>query len=74
MCRALGVSASGFYARRSRPPCRRAGEDERILNHIRFIHEESRGTYGSPRIHAELTDQGVRIGRQRVAALMRKAF
>jgi putative transposase len=67
----LEISPSGFYAWRSRPPSARSLEDARIAGRIRAIQEVSRGTYGAPRIHAELADEGVRVGRKRVARLMR---
>jgi putative transposase len=73
MCRVLGVSPSGFYAWDKREPSARAQADARLLNRIRSIHERSRGTYGAPRIHAELVDEGTRVGRKRVARLMRRA-
>lgn len=74
MCRVLGVSTSGYYAWRSREPSEHALEDARILQLIRTIHEQSRGTYGAPRIHVELREvHGVRVGRKRVARLMREA-
>ena len=72
-CRVLGVSVSGFYASRSRPPSARAVEDARLLGKIRAFHAASRSTYGVRRIHADLLDAGERIGRDRVARLMRSA-
>ena len=71
MCRVLDVSASGYYAWLGRPPSRRAQEDESLAARIRTIHTASRATYGVPRIHIELADHGVRIGRKRIARLMR---
>jgi transposase InsO family protein len=71
MCRMLGVSRSGFYAWRSRPPSARAVCDQELLGRIKLVHEGSRRTYGAPRIWAELRDEGVRCGRKRVARLMR---
>ena len=73
MCRVLGVSPSGFYAWRDRAPSARAKADSALTAQIRAIHRESRGTYGSPRIHAELAAEGVAVGRKRVARLMRRA-
>jgi putative transposase len=73
ICRVLGLSPSGFYAARSRPASRRATEDQDLLRRIRAAHQASRGTYGSPRILRDLRDQGIRIGRKRVARLMRTA-
>jgi len=73
MCRVLGVSSSGYYAWRSRRLSKRAREDEALTKRIRAIHERSRGTYGAPRIHAELAAVGIHIGRKRVARLMRAA-
>lgn len=69
-CRTLGVSPSGFYAWNDRPPSRRAQSDEKLSARIRAIHVRSRGTYGAPRIHAELADEGTAVGRKRVARLM----
>jgi putative transposase len=73
MCRVLGVSASGYYAWQCRPPSARAVKDAELTKKIHTIHLESRGTYGAPRIHAELKAQGIRLGRKRVARLMRAA-
>jgi putative transposase len=74
MCRILGVSRSGYYAWRDRPPSRRFKADAALTERIKVIHERSRGTYGSPRVHAELRlGEGIRCGRKRVARLMRKA-
>ena len=73
MCRLLGVSASGYYVWSQRPRSRRAQSDEELLERIRSIHERSRGTYGAPRIHAELVATGTPISRKRVARLMREA-
>ena len=70
-CRVLGVSPSGYYAWRGRAPSRRAREDAELLERIRRIHNESRGTYGSPRVHAELIEAGTRVSAKRVARLMR---
>ncbi len=73
MCRVLGVSSSGYYAWRTREPSVRACADAALQNRIAEIHESSRGTYGVPRIHAELAADGVRVGRKRVSRLMRRA-
>lgn len=72
MCRALGVSRSGYYAWRKREPSRRAREDQRLLIHVRAAHRMSNETYGSPRVHAELAAQGIGCGRKRVERLMRE--
>ena len=71
MCRVLGVSRSGFHAWLRRWPSRRWVSDVRLLELVHAIHAESRGSYGSPRIHAELKARGVRLGRKRVERLMR---
>jgi putative transposase len=71
MCQVLEVSASGFYAWRKRPPSQRVQANEALLTRIRLVYAQSRQTYGSPRIHAELRAQGVACGRHRVARLMR---
>jgi len=73
MCDLLGVSASGYYAWSRRPRSKRAQSDEELLALIRSIHERSRGTYGAPRIHAELVASGTRVGHNRLARLMRSA-
>ncbi len=73
MTRVLGVSKSGFYARRRRPKTLRAMEDEVLADMITRIHTESRGTYGAPRIQAELRiAHGISSSRRRVARLMRQ--
>lgn len=69
----LGVSASGYYAWQSRPPSKQAIQDRVLTERIRTIHASSDGAYGSPNIHAELRDEGTRVGRKRVARLMRQA-
>lgn len=73
MCRMLGVSRSGYYAWRGRPPSARDRADGTLTEKIREIHERSRHTYGSPRIHAELRALGTRCGRKRVERLMRRS-
>jgi putative transposase len=72
MCRALAVSAAGYYAWRIRPESARSVSDRTTLSVIRVIHRESRETYGSPRIWDALVKQGHRIGEHRVARLMRQ--
>jgi len=73
MCRVLEVSASGYYAWRKRPASVRAQEDALLLRRIRTIHEASRQSYGVPRVYRELREDGVEVGRDRVARLMRRA-
>jgi putative transposase len=73
MCRLLGVSSSGYYGWRKRARSRRAQADAVLLSQIRAAHAGSYGTYGVPRIHAELRANGIRIGRKRVARLMSTA-
>jgi putative transposase len=73
MCRVLGVSASGYYAWCKRPASARSDRDRALLRTIRTVHASSRGTYGAPRLHAELRAEGIRVGRKRVARLMRAA-
>jgi putative transposase len=66
-CRMLGVSKSGYYAWRDRPPSERRRQDAFLTEKIREIHSRSRQTYGYPRVHAEeLRSLGVRCGRRRV--------
>ena len=71
MCEVLGVSPSGYYAWSKRAPSRRAVENKRLLGRMREIHTFSRETYGEPRIHAELRDEGWRVNHKRVRRLMR---
>ena len=73
MCRVLGVSASGYYAWQRRGESARIKKDQELLEHIRAFHQHSRGTYGAPRIHRDLRDAGVRVGRKRVARLLKQA-
>ncbi len=73
MCRALGISTSGYYAWVDREPSKRACEDEVLRKRIEAIHQRSRATYGRPRVHAELREDGVRVGCKRVLRLMRQA-
>ena len=73
MCEILGVSRSGYYAWRERGPSARSQADGELTVRIRASHQHSRGTYGAPRIHEDLKDEGVRIGRKRIARLMRAA-
>ena len=71
MSRTLGVSRSGFYARAGRAPCARSVADAVLAERIEKIHSVSKQTYGAPRIHAELVDEGVFVGRKRVERLMK---
>ena len=73
MCRLLRVSASGYYAWRTRPESSRTQSDRTLMGEIRRVHQDSKGVYGSPRIHAELVARGIRVGRHKVARLMRLA-
>jgi len=71
MCRVLGVSLSGYYAWRRRSPSQRAQANAALSARIQAIHQRSRGTYGSPRIRAELAAEGEPVSRKRVARLMK---
>jgi putative transposase len=73
MSRTLGVSRAGYYAWLDREPSTRARDDAELTDRITAIHKASRETYGAPRIHAELIDQGIRVGRKRVERLMKAA-
>ena len=72
MCRLYGVTRAGYYAWRSRERSERERQNETLAAEIRAVHSESRGTYGSPRVHRVLRRRGHRVGKHRVARLMRK--
>lgn len=73
LCRAFDVSTSGFYAWCEREPSERAKADAELTGKIRVIHEQSRATYGVPRVHAVLKADGVHVGKKRVSRLMKLA-
>ncbi len=73
LCRALRVSPSGYYAARSRPPSARDKRQSSLTTKIREVHVASRQTYGAPRVHAELSVQGIACCRNTIAKLMRRA-
>ncbi|MET8986961.1 IS3 family transposase [Nonomuraea wenchangensis] len=70
-CELLGVSRAAFYARRNAAPGPRAVRDAELAGQIAQVHARSRGSYGAPRVHAQLRQDGQRCGRRRVARLMR---
>ena len=72
-CRLLKVSRAAYYQRRNGGPSPRAAADAAITARIAAIHGESKGTYGSPRVHRALHRQDVSCGKRRVARLMRAA-
>jgi transposase InsO family protein len=73
MCRLYGVTRAGYYAWRRRGASARRRQDQSLLGLIQAIFAQSRGTYGSPRIHQALRAVGTRVSRRRVARLMREA-
>lgn len=73
MCRVLAVTPSGFYAWRKRPMCVRKENQMQLIEQIKTIHQDSRGTYGSPRVAAELRNQGRPVNEKTVAKLMKQA-
>jgi putative transposase len=74
LCRVLGVPRASYYAWKIDRPSRRALQDAWLTSKVRTIHKASRGTYGAPRIHAELRlAHGIGVSRKRVARLMRQA-
>ena len=72
MCRVLEVSVSGYYAWSKRPPSRHARSDAQLAEQVKTVFQANRRVYGSPRVHAELQDQGIKCARKRVARLMRE--
>lgn len=72
MCRVFQVSVSGYYDWRGREPSVHAREDGELAREISRLFHAFRGVYGSPRIHAELRDRGIRCSRERTARLMRE--
>lgn len=74
LCQILGISRSGFYSWRQAASARagRKAADARLAGHVRKIHADSGAAYGSPRVHAELRDQGHRVNRKRVERVMRE--
>lgn len=70
MCEVLEVSRSGYYAWSRRPPATRTQENQQLKEQIKQIHQKSRNSYGAPRIHAALKQEGFEVGRHRVARLM----
>lgn len=73
LCRALAVSPSGYYAWLKRSPLTHAQTDQRLRERIQAIHGRSRATYGRPRVHGELIDDGMRVSGKRIARLMKAA-
>lgn len=73
MCRLLGVSTSGFYKWLRKVPSPRETANAELTQTIKEIHAWSRGTYGVPRMHPELHDRGIEVGKNRIARLMREA-
>ena len=72
MCKLYGVSRGGYYTWRDRLPSKRTVEDKRLLDKIKKAHKASRETYGSPRIHQVLVQDGEEVGRRRVERIMRE--
>jgi len=72
LCETLGVSLSGYYAWKKRPLSHHQREDQQLAEHIHAVSHACRQVSGSPRIHAEMRDQAIRVSRKRVARLMRE--
>lgn len=72
LCRLMAVSTSGYYSSCGRPKSSRARRDEELSERVATAHRASKRRYGSPRVHAELKAAGERVGRKRVARLMRE--
>jgi putative transposase len=71
LCKTIGVTRQGFYAWLRREPSARSVEDAALLERIRQIHRETNQAYGAPRVYLDLRDEGVRVGKKRIARLMR---
>lgn len=74
LCGRYGVTRAGYYAWRQRASSARSRRDDKIMKRVRAIFDASEGTYGSPRIHFSLQAAGFKVGRKRVARLMRKGL
>lgn len=72
MAEIFKVSRCGYYEFLNRKPSKRASDNEVLIEEIKNVHKDSRGTYGSPRVHAELKKRGKECSRKRVAKLMKK--
>jgi putative transposase len=72
MCQYLGVTRAGYYAWRKREPSLRAIADESLVGRVKEVYEASHRIYGAPRVAAQLSQEGARVGRRRVAKLMRQ--
>ncbi|MFL5347658.1 MAG: IS3 family transposase [Hyalangium sp.] len=70
LCGVLQVSESGYHAWKERPPSQRAQQDANLSERIQALHARSKGTYGVPRVHAQLAAEGLHVSRKRVARLM----
>ncbi len=70
-CELLKVSRAAYYAARKDQPSKRARADVELAREVKAVHEESKGRYGVPRVHAQLRARGRRHSRKRVARLMR---
>ena len=70
MCRVYGVTRAGYYAWRHRGPSQRTQQNDTLAQHIKQVHQASRGTYGSPRVYRKLKLQGIPVSENRVARLM----
>jgi len=72
MCKVLMVSSSGYYAWLKREPSTRAQQDQLLVEKARQIHKQSARRYGSPRVYRQMKAEGIEVGRNRVARLMRE--
>ena len=72
LCKVVGVTRQGFYAWLARDASARRAQDQQLKQLILYAYERSWRTYGVPRMHAELHDQGIQIAKKRVARLMRE--
>jgi len=72
LCTTLDISVSGYYAWKKRPESKRKQQNREVVEQIKLIHQQSRQTYGSPRVYVDLKEKGITCSENRVAKLMKR--